>query len=613
MKHTEDPSEDERRRARIAADWRFPVIPQLLQMASAEPDLRYPSLCAAFGMGRSLDQFPADTLQWLSDYLRPAGPITGHRAAGFSDERTQLNSALVVGIMRAPRLFSDEACANLMLRIKSDRELFLCALNHPDFARFPGAKEHCADGIGHSSAAVANKALAIFIEHWPAELEHHADLLMQHMDSNSRTLRRNIAIALGHIGRRAPSSVPIRRLMLDPERIVRKAALSSLVQLVGAEAAPDLVVALRDPAPLVRIEACRLVAALGDTALLSALQERAADSSTVVRRAALAAIEVLDRDLALRSFPAFAKGEAGLPLELQEEFLPAEETKKESEEDDVDAAIDNLEWSDSLDFATTDLLRCLVLAQFIADSVRHGNSLEDAFERGPFEKSGTSPENTLNRFLEEADDPASLEELITYLVGISPMDPAAEAFLIGFTGEEQMARAFSAAHVRKLRSLPDGAGAFWKIVSVYGPSPRSLYWPVSRRTLGDFPDEHDEENSWDADDISLALKILPSLRTWALIRATPRYLGFVLACATPDWWRRLPFRGEVSPSTLKLVQEYRGFATSLEVVAEIERRWQAGAIAEDSAELELVAGMGDRGVRLMVDHGQRALFTSTIR
>ena len=582
-------------------DWRADVIRKLLRTAGAEPDVRYPALYAALGAGFRIEEFPPEALAWIGDYLRP----TPGQRLEISGRRDSVSHELVVEIMRAPQVFRPEECARLMQRIKSDVKLFGWALSHPDFPGFPDAKRLCLEGLSHSSATVANLALSVFLANWPGEVAAHVELLLAQVHSSSRKLRSQVAQVLGQV-EGAEAMGAVRLLLRDPERTVRKAALGSLVRLQGSGAAEELSMALRDSAPLVRIEACQQIAGLGDSSLLPALLERATDSNAVVRRAAVAAAEQIDREAALRSFPAFAKGQEGL-IEEQAPAAPAAAADSGVEASNPEDAVEDLEMSRDLDPLAPALLRCVLRAQAIAGSIQRGDSLDEAWKRHVYDDPESETAEAIAGLLRGLPGPDSMEALIRQLGGSSASDPKAEAVLIGLTGEGQIARWFSPALVRELRGLPDGSGGLERLIAVFGPDPATLYWPVSRWALHGYAEEEDDDEGWDSDDVSVAIQILPSLRNWALIRARPRDLGFLLACATPDWWRRIPLRAELPSASLRLLEEYGSLATSHEIVEAIEERWNRGVIGEGDAELELVAGMGDRGMERIAFHGQRPL------
>lgn len=303
----------------LRGDWRVGVIGTLAGFDPAEPNVRFSVLSSAFGLGLRIEDLPVAVRGWLAEFLvigklRPPDLSTRTRRSmakqRLGSPQNNLALAIVAEIVRSPGVFTVAQLADLMARIKLVGVLFQSALSHPDFASFPDALRHCLDGACHQSAGVASTALAVLLKHWPADIVKVKGLVIAGAGSSQRSLRSVAARALGGLKENDPeiSVVPvIRRLLRDTERSVRKEALAALVRVLGGDAAAELTVALHDPAPLVRVEACQQIALLGDLSLVEPLLERANDVASIVRRAAFAAISQLDRAAANRSVEAFLR------------------------------------------------------------------------------------------------------------------------------------------------------------------------------------------------------------------------------------------------------------------------------------------------------------------
>jgi hypothetical protein len=600
-----DEETPEQMRAAVAADWRVEATLELLTKATEAPELRYPAITSAMALAIPLARFPRASLAWIGDFLFATKSWKGHDTSQTKPHR--VSSALVVEIIQAPHLFDEKDSERLIQRIKSDRGLMQSALEHPRFTEFPNARLLCIEALRHKSAALANYALEVLSNHWPDEIDRQVETLAKRAKSPSRILRRSIATALGY-SKSSSAEAEIRRLLTDPERVVRKAAVAAIVQMKGADAASDLLLCLRDPAPLVRIEACCQIATLKDTSLLMGLLECSDDVSGPVRRAALHALEQIDRDLALRSFATFTKDGLDLRRDLIEPEGGKAQTAEDSNPDEIDSeqAIMELEHSDLVGFNVTDALRRIIFAKQLFADVGNSDDLELLLK-----VDGANEQDSLTQLfgglLGNLIRPWTPAKLTNHLIEISPTSEAAQAFLIGILGSARLQEFFPTSGTRRLRENGDDT-LFQKVVDVFGPCPRSLRWPVSRATLGDTPLEDEPDRWFDADDVWLAELILDGLRTWALIRAEPEHLGFLLACSGPALWKRIPLRFELSAESTALIQAYGARATSEDVIVAIQRGWFAGQLHDESPEVRLLAGMGDRGMALVAKYGQRTLF-----
>lgn len=596
--------ERERLRAEVAADWRIEATRELLKRATETPEIRYPALSAALGLAIPLAHFPPESLQWIGDFLFPTK--SWKRRSPIANKAHGISRALVVEIIQSPHLFDQRQFERLIDRIQSDRGLMQSALEHPEFKQLPNARPLAIKALEDKSSALATCALEMLSTEWPDEIDRQIETLRKQARSPSRILRRSIATALGY-SKNSLAETEIGRLLTDPERIVRKAAVAATVQMKGAEAVSDLLLCLRDPAPLVRIEACRQIATLKDTSLLTALIECSGDVSGPVRRAALHALEQIDRDLALRSFVAFTRDGLGLrSTKAAGEAQAGEDSNTDQME--PDQAVDELELSDRVGLDVTAALRRILFAKRRFAMVGDSQDLESLLKVDRADEQD-SPARVFGRLLGDLKGSWTPKEMINHMIEISVTSDAAQAFLMGILGSERLRKFFPTSWTRRLRENGDDT-LFQKVVEVFGPDPRTLRWPVSRASLGDTPPE-DEPNRWfNAHDIQLGESILSSLRTWALMRAKPEHLGFLLSCSEPSIWKRIPLRFELSSESTALIQAYGADATSEDVIVAIQRKWFAGQMHDESPEVSLLAGMGDRAMTLVAKYGQRTLFAN---
>ncbi len=583
-----------------APEWKIDVIRKLLVAAVREPDLRRPAIYAALTFRMNpMPFFPSKRHEILRDFFEQEEKGSAARAR-FVDE-----------VLKAPTKLPKPALRRLISEICNDEELYERALQNPSFPDLPGAREICLRGIAHSRAAISKQALNLLVLYWPQALSDGPDYLVRHAASSSRGTRTSVANILGNLDR-IHSEKLLRKLLADPERIVRRAALSSLVKVIGSDAIPDLLFSLKDPAPLVRIEACQQSARLKNDSLLEALLERSGDVSQYVRVAAYNAISAIDEGLAKRNRARFSRSDESVfstnitetgqlasdsgPEDSQDILSLIKETVSQIEYVTDDRSIYN---SSVFRLLTSFLLgRLLITKPFVGlddliiaqkakpsvrDLKRFLNSVKQRSTEGLYDASLLLP-LTLQEL--EADDDKSLLFQGLFL-----------GLLEGFDGITQL----SPEHIVQCRNLsPASDRVFLLLADIFGPDPESLYWPNKPLHL---PEDRDG-----LADLEVAMILLGSLRRWCLYRATPRGLGFLLAAGSPDWWNQIPHPSSLLPEAARLIGKYGKLASTEEIATVIGEQLWRGDLSKDSAEIELLAGIGATKMRAIVDFGQLGLF-----
>jgi hypothetical protein len=112
-----------------------------------------------------------------------------------------------------------------------------------------------------------------------------------------------------------------------------------------------------------------------------------------------------------------------------------------------------------------------------------------------------------------------------------------------------------------------------------------------------------------SDDILwLAMKILENLRCWALVRARPKHLGFLLAAGSPAWWKHIPAIESISLVSRTLLDRYGHLGSTQSILEAIRGQWVRHELAATSPEIELLVGMGVPQMRAVIEFGQFDLF-----
>jgi HEAT repeat protein len=208
----------------VHVDWvhsKSAVIRRLLVRSITEPSLRFPAVRAAIVNGLNpLPLLTSKQVEVLKELF--ANEVEGSQA------RTRLLK-LMLG---SPRLLKSSVLKMLLSEISKDEELFNTALRDPNFPTLPGASDLCLIRINKGNAPLSQRAriIEILTKHWPeVGLDFRKDLPDQ-VASRNRNIRAAAARTLSRLTR-SEAEESLRRLLQDPERIVRHAALISLVKL----------------------------------------------------------------------------------------------------------------------------------------------------------------------------------------------------------------------------------------------------------------------------------------------------------------------------------------------------------------------------------------------
>ncbi len=590
-----------------SGDWRVSAIRKLLARSVAESSLRCSAVNAALAFGLNpLTFLPSKRLEVLRDFLK-------HEVEGSFSRITLLQV-----ILKSHESLTSTTARALVSEISKDKTLFFHALRDPHFHLLPGARDLCLAGIGHTSSAISKHAMELLARHWPDASPNLQESLARYITNRNRNLRAAAAHTLGYLSR-SEAEERLRKLLQDPERIVRHAALVSLVRVIGPDVSPDLVITLKDSAPLVRVEACMQVANLHDYSLLESVLERSADVSFRVRLAAFGAVAILDRPLALRNLARFSRnGPSRVFLEhiqaTDEEYSHFEERADvDIPTEDVSKIKEIVELFEDVtdDGSTCDVQAFLALRYLLIGQLLVSNPLSECLglvqqQCVELKEGGISG---LHKFVNLAitnilargslDPKLVRSQLLTQLEGNSHKALAAQALLMGLLEGLDDARHTLPLQLELIRSFNHIDHAFEVIVRFFSRDARSFRWP-SFKDEGSQPEDDPHR--------ALANRVQGSLECWSLFRATPRCLGFLLAVGSLESWHKIPQINDLPPQTRNLIETYGEYGRSERVALVVLQRLCLGDLPTNSSEVELLAGMGDLGLQAVCDHGQRGLF-----
>jgi hypothetical protein len=461
----------------------------------------------------------------------------------------------------------------------------------------------CSLALQTTSSALCRHALNVLSSRAHTALALNADLIIQLRDNKNRNLRVEVARAMGLLPRERVES-HLRKLLEDRERVVRRAALASLVKATGDDAKHDILIYLKDPAPLVRVEACELAGILNASDLVDSLLERKADSSRRVRLSALKALTLIDRDLALRNANRFNVDE---DLEEIQESLNISEAELEMYdlEEDHDASEFALKpetatlFSEFLgEFADywleesswdIDCLRGFAVGYLVphlgVEQVR--KNVKAIYAK--IDDEGYECRLLVGGLLlREAEVPEQDCLDVAYRLTLEILkegnDIVGQAILLGMIAEPSVFRhLINIAELTLLRTAGRELDtAFTILAEMFGPDPDSLTWP----TYGEYSGGEDENGVEDPDfdavsfDPSLpevASLLREGLRRWSMLRATPRVLGFLLAAESSQAWFKIPAVEKLESFSKDLIADYIGLGSAKQVVAAIYKRYCEGS------------------------------------
>ena len=602
----------------VDVDWvhsKDAVIRRLLVRSITEPSLRFPAVRAAIWNGLNpLPLLPSKQVEVVKEFF------------ANEDEGSQARTRLLKLMLGSPMLLKSSVLKMLFSEISKDERLFNTALGDPNFPTLPGASDVCLIRINKGNAPLSQRARIIetLTKHWPeVGLDFRKDLPDQ-VASRNRNIRAAAARTLSRLTR-SEAEECVRRLLQDPERIVRHAALISLVKLIGKEAAPELLLMLKDSAPLVRVEACTQIGNLKEYSMVDAVLERAADVSFRVRLAAFDAVAGLDRGLALRNLSRFSKDRSSTIFLNQIKATDQERAQfdEHSRTDVVETVAHEpqtqakttrstaielvkavIDYQDLCDFQTFLCLRHFMLGRLhvtasLKDAAKllevESNELtESGILKFPeFVTQGSLPEGELDRSRFH-------EHLFPFLQGTSSTSLAAQALLIGSLKGLDGVRHDLTLELGNFRGEHDIDGAFTMMAC--------FFWRIIKSAeLEQVKEDIAEEVFGDRGDFPTAeLKkmLLKNLQQWSLLRATPRCLGFLLATGGFKSWEQIPERSGLAPPSLELIDLHRKSRSTKKLVQAVWR----GQLIHASSKAELLAGMGNQHMERVCDYGQRELF-----
>jgi hypothetical protein len=577
----------------------------------AEPGLRFPAVLAALTAEQNpLALLPSKRLEALREFFR-------NEIAG-SDKRIKLLEA----ILRSPQYLTPPILRVLFSEIRHDKQLLAYAIRHPNFRTLPGARDLYLAQIRDAIPAVARDAMKIVAENWPDDFAGFKDEFARQLTNRNRNVRAASARMLGNVNW-SEAEEKLRDLLQDPERIVRHAALTSLVRTIGRRATPELLLMLKDSAPLVRVEACIQIANLKEHAMLDALLERTADVSFRVRLAAFVAVATLDRGLALRNLTRFSRnGRATAFLEninaTSEEYSQFDGDRELGSDGDftrirdfIDLVQQVIDYEGLCDFRTFSCLRHLMIGRLLA--TKRSNECVELVEQEnvELEKLGISVPSEFIRWAsankltgQKLDLSQICSQLFLYIQGSSRMALTAQALLIGILKGFDGVTHELPTELKTFRGQDNIDGAFTLITNFFWRISNSSDWGRLKEEL-----QWEEEVGWLEvhPDTQLSEMLLDNLQQWSSFRATPRCLGFLLATGGLKLWRQIPGDG-LSSRSLTVLDLYGKSRSATKIFETIFRRVWRGKLLDTSSEVELLAGAGSQQMEKVCDHGQRGLF-----
>ncbi len=519
------------------------------------------------------------------------------------------------------------------------------------------ARVACREALGHRSTVVVRHAISALIKMGSAAILENLPAILRHSRSKNRAVRRSVCIALRLLDKSEEIQMTLESHLTDPERTVRREALISLVTILGDEARSSVLLALTDTAPLVRVEACKLLTESKYPGVTEALLERFHDSSTAVRAAAFKSLAVLDRNLAFRNAQSVldAVGDARVLLReigvTQEELARLKHTSGSEDflgglvsvmdlgDDEISLYIgsfngtitDEVSSNTSCDVQRTEtvsdhkLYRALYCGKLTIGTMGgnyrafyHALDLCKELTKYP----ETSP--TLIRLIEETivasrrhtlyNKPDLVFEILqicrkghkkerilaqAYFIGLlegktRQWDNPSEIFHRGFGGVQ----ADMLCNTVSLRTLTDVDEGFMSFL----------------RNLQAAQKTHNENPGVIKTGIGMVwMPITRNLLCWCRLRATPCCLGFILTQfeaneSPPNPWQTIETSPCLSEPTTYLLKKYTSFRSAKTIIEHIGQQWFSGGLTESDPEVEVLFGMGEPSIVALKDECQKNLF-----
>jgi hypothetical protein len=588
-------------------NWRIAVASGLLDQAVTEPRLRDAAVKAFITVLRespSVPEFDADRILAWESRLR--------------EEGSPLHQDWLASILFRASHFPPDALGERLDAATAYPELVAMLMTWPGFSRLPGARDWCVGLLTHRGTAVVRLAIERLVTYWPDAVRDHAPVIAAHASSRNRTVRVIVARAVPHMPVEIAEPL-LDTLLTDPERTVRHAGLIAAADVLGPRVWPHVALALRDPAPLVRIEATRIAGRLNAPGVAEALLERFRDAHPKVRREAVRTLYDLDADLAMRHMDVSIAAAGGVADDASGWMRKAAASKaaetdsdddeSEGDADDADEDVRQLDqvarWYSDDDARRAASLRVwygLLLGQAsIAGQVRPDSVAKEmppAAEirqmLGPrVAQFAYQLRDLLNMRLPEPAATA-IEELVAIASTSGPDALAAQAFYIGvLTG-----------YTPGASRLP---APFYAIELVQRADAMDDAFMVLSDLHQNAPDEALDNDDDDAVLRRVVFRLESAQRDWCLARATPRCLGWLLRIGVGMWDRveRTAGLSSRSREILKLRRKRDSTKTLLKRLA--STMTDKSGVAEP-AYVELLAGYGDRVALSLLDRRQPDLF-----
>lgn len=638
----------------MKVNWARKAVAQLLEFAIREIPLREHAVQALILQDGTQEILPK-RVQWRPETLAKLESLLWNNGS-------PMHGALLSFMITNIQIFPKRAKTRVITRALDVQELMPAAVLLSVKEQLPHADKIVKRALSATSTRTVRAALKAAMTLGSGFIRTNSGHILAQCRSSNRGVRVEVCRALATLDR-AQAEESLKKLFLDRERSVRREALIALNNLGSPAARSYNLLALQDPSPLVRVEACQMLSNNNEQGVLEALLERFRDTSGKVREEAFKAVANRDRGFALRhlstiggeewqldqllskisatkeereaalqSTPSFASTEEKRDFaSMEEEWDFASTEEKQLYQYGLNALIDSesdtdffSDWWIEDDPALISLLRHLYCGR-LAVAALFGCDLAgiDALKlyKCLYPKNiclpGNKVKNIIGRIIRgcRRSDVKSLSglaaDLLDVATGLDQSASSAQAFYIGLMhGPNTILDACVDIFPKKLDRfivqktlLAERVRQAEQIDEAFLILSRRM---VTRtRVVGQIVEAMPPGR--------VQIPISDSLAMWARIRATPICLGFLLLSLSDEDTRINPWQcitgtQPLRPDTEYLIDRYGRLPDGKSVLASIQSGWLERRFDKDASEIAVLAGALERSIVALFTDGQLNLF-----